>query len=85
MQGFVGRLITRFRSCNSLVSRFVLRVLFFVKIEIAIHGGLLLVRLNKVFFVSACSEDAINDFLLFQVILHLDLFLAYVIDLLKVN
>ena len=55
-----------------------------VKIEVAVHGRLLGIRLNIVFSVGTCPKNPINDLLLFQVIVHLDLFLANVVDLLEV-
>jgi len=66
--------------------RFLLRQLLLlnVKIEVAVHGRLLGIRLNIVFSVGTCPKNPINDLLLFQVIVHLDLFLANVVDLLEV-
>lgn len=66
--------------------RFLLRELLLlnVKIEVAVHGRLLGIRLNIVFSVGTCPKNPINDLLLFQVIVHLDLFLANVVDLLEV-
>ena len=66
--------------------RFLLRELLLlnVKIEVAVHGRLLGIRLNIVFSVGTCPKNPINDLLLFQVIVHLDLFLADVVDLLEV-
>lgn len=56
-----------------------------LEIQVAVHGWLLGVLLNMVLSIRACPEYTINYFLLFQVILHLDLFLANVIDLFEVD